>query len=136
MRPRLSFWLLPFALIIAVGACGDDEIAAPPDLVVTGEWVGNGGTGNGSFRIEATLSETGGQVTGEGRFRVNSQTVATFSVTGEHTHPNVFLTIVPDGFEEAVFTGAWSGNNRLEGELNGSGFVGTVLAMDRTGGQQ
>ena len=134
MRPRVLFRLLPF--LFFVSACGEDEVAGPVDLVVTGEWVGNGGTGNGAFRIEASLQESDGQVSGTGRFRVNSQTVATFTVTGEHTHPNVFLTIEPEGFEEAVFTGSWSGNNRIEGELNGSGFVGTVVAIDRTGGQQ
>lgn len=132
-RPKPVLPLL-FALLIA--ACGGDDAAAPKDIVVTGEWAGRAGAGNGVFDIEITMTETEGSVSGTGRFVAAGAVVAAFTLSGTHTFPEVALTIVATGFQDALFTGSFTGDNTITGQLNGSGFENEPVTVTRTTGAQ
>ena len=117
-------FLLCFVFLVSCG--GDDNPTQPSNPTLTGAWVG---TGSG-FVINATLSQTGTSVSGNGTMAASGISLAcTFS--GTNVYPNISLTISVLGFQDSNYTGTFSNDNTHSGKLNGSGFVDVNLTFVR-----
>lgn len=111
--------------LVFLAACRDQSPELP---TFTGHWAGFAETG---FNVEITASERGGEVLGGGKFSGGQQPTVAFSVTGVHLHPEVVLIIRASGFADVNFSGAFDGQDRVSGRLDGAGFENTTLTLGR-----
>ena len=121
------------ALLVALGLSSTPACSSSEGL--SGVWTGST-VSNISFTI--TLTETdAGQVTGAGRLNIpagqfGNASVFPLTTTGAHAHPALSLHIQPTGLQSMNFTGVLqAGLGRIEGVLNGSGFFGDSLKLNR-----
>lgn len=126
MRKRLLVFGL-LATFLAVPACGDNAPTGPETFDVSGEWTGQ----TGDFQFNLTLNEDeqgsitgGGSATGPGGS-------ASVNISGTHTGENVTLTMTSSGFEDLNYSATLDNRNRMSGPLNGSGFDGETLVLNR-----
>ena len=105
-------------LIILLVACGDDNPVEPSNPSLTGSWVG---TGSGLV-INATLSQSGTSVSGNGTLAAAGQSLAVI-FSGTSVHPNISLSLSVTNFQDANYTGKFTNDNTHNGKLNGSGFI-------------
>ncbi|HDY86498.1 MAG TPA: hypothetical protein ENH82_00100 [bacterium] len=112
-------YLILFIALVVLG-CSEDEnpTSTKTDPSLTGSWVG---TGSG-FVINATLSQSGTSVSGNGTMAAGGASAAV-TFTGTNVHPNISLTISSAGLQDANYTGKFTNDNTHNGKLNGSGFV-------------
>lgn len=110
--------------LASLPACRDQS---PEQPTFTGRWTGFAETG---FNVEITASESRGEVMGAGKFSGGQQPVA-FTVTGVHLHPDVVLIIRASGFADVNFSGAFDGEDRVSGRMDGAGFNNTTLTLGR-----
>lgn len=121
-------FLLPLAVVLSLGACGDDGPAAPEVPTATGRWLG---TASG-ISFDLTLSEAAnGSVSGSGSASSASGAISFTVRSGTHAHPSISLTLGGEGFEDANLQGTFSSNNVISGTLNGSGFNNFGLTLNR-----
>lgn len=111
--------------LVFLAACRDQSPELP---TFTGHWTGFAETG---FNVEITASERGGEVLGGGKFSGGQQPTVAFSVTGVHLHPDVVLIIRASGFADVNFSGAFDGQDRVSGRLDGAGFENATLTLGR-----
>jgi len=112
-------------LSVFVAACNDDQGPKIPSM--SGTWSGY----IGGITFSLTLTEDKDRrVEGSGSVSASSTAIA-FTVTGNHVHPNVTLTIKATGYYDLNFSGKYSGDNTIVGTLNGSGFVNEPLTFNR-----
>jgi hypothetical protein len=124
---RRSYVASLVALAVLIGACGSSDKSGGPSLPThDGTWSGY----NAGITLTATLDQAGSQVTGNGNF---ASTTASFAVTivGTYVHPNVALTMSSPGFEDVNFSGAFTDNDSIAGTLNGSGFNGFAITLNK-----
>ena len=107
-------------------ATGGATITVTP--VLTGQWSGS----SSGLTLSLTLTEdAGGTVSGSGT--IAATTSLTLSVQGSHTHPNVLMTMSNPCCDPVIYQGTMQGNNTINGEMNGSGFVNFTLNLTRVG---
>ena len=106
-------------------ACGEDPVS-PSNPSLTGGWIG---TGSGIV-INATLSQSGTNVSGSGTFAASGTSVAV-TFAGTSVYPNISLNISATTFQDANYTGKFTNDNTHNGKLNGSGFVDLEIIFVR-----
>lgn len=122
--------LLLLLLLVAPVACSDDS-GPPPPPSLADTWTG-ALTGDAPADITLHLiGEDGGTVQGNGTFTVGATSIVVNVVTGVYTHPNVSFTLRGQGFDDFVYTGAFQGDDLIDGVLNGSGFTDDVVVLFR-----
>lgn len=128
MRKLLSS-LVAVVLLVAVPACGgdDDGPMEPATPTLDGSWTGT----NDGATFQLTLNEAeDGSVTGGGNVSSDAES-ASLDVTGTHVHPDVTLQMTSTGFADVNFSGELATDDRMVGELSGSGFSGDAITFDR-----
>lgn len=116
--------------VLLLGACGGDDNTGPARIEVEGSWSGplhfsSGSTGN----ITMTLTETNGQVTGNGTTTGPGGAISE-TITGTFVAPNVSLALHTEGFEDTNIS-AVVGETQMSGTVTGSGFSGTAITLVR-----
>jgi hypothetical protein len=115
--------LLLIALLLAAGCRGGGT--EPEEIpTLTGRWEGS------ISGVEATLTETDGQVSGSGSVP-SLQGPVPITVTGTHTHPDVVLIIRSPEQPDGSFAGAFTGPNTVAGTLSLAGFPPLPLTLTR-----
>lgn len=129
LRPRgMIAMLLPALLSVSLMACGGDSTEPAPTPTATGTWIGSA-TG---VTLTATITESAsGSLSGSGNFNGPEGAVAV-TITGTHTHPSISFTMTSTGFTDVNYAGSFTGNNTIQGTLNGSGFVNFALTLLRS----
>jgi hypothetical protein len=119
--------LMVAALFTLLVACGSDSTG--PELTVAGAW---SGTGSG-ITLQLTLSvDADGAVSGSGNISGASLTTALAVTQGTYVDPNVSLVLHAEGYEDINLTGTLQAEgNQIVGTLNGSGFTGFVVVLNR-----
>jgi hypothetical protein len=112
---------------LAVGCGGDSNGPSTPK--VSGQWTGPINTSTGSGTLSLTLNDAGGNVTGTGTLSVPGDALA-LTVTGNYSAPNVSLQMTSPGFEPMNLSGTVD-DRKIQGTLNGSGFVSIAVTLDR-----
>jgi hypothetical protein len=123
---RHGGWYEGHVTITAGGASA--PVVVPVTLVVpalVGTWTGTSFDGVG---VTITVTEVAGQIAGAGAF-FGSGSSLPFTVSGEHKHPLVLMTLLSTGYAPASFSGQLVTEDRLTGALNGSGFVNWGLSI-------
>lgn len=122
-------WLLSGALVLA--GCGSDKMTGPPPVEVAGRYAGSvqNNDGQSIAILTLTLAETNGAVTGSGSFN-NAGVGQSILVAGTYTEPNVSLVISSPGYEDINLSGRVTVQS-ITGTLNGSGFVGSAVVLNR-----
>lgn len=96
--------------------------------VAAGSW--SGSTDRQTFNM--VLEEApNGAVTGSGTGMQNGVTTA-MTVSGSHAHPSISFTMEMQGFQDINFSGAFTTNHRIAGNINGSGFNNIRLTLNRS----
>jgi hypothetical protein len=126
----MTYRRIPALLLVCASlACGDSSGPSAPSM--TGTWSGNTSAGGVPFTFSMTVTAAGQQVSGNGQFMVQGGGSVVFTVAGNHVHPNVSLTIMATGSQDAIYTGSFTNNSSISGQLNGSGFVNVGLTLNR-----
>lgn len=115
--------------VLAVPACGGDSgPTGPAAFDVSGQWSGQ--ASSGGFTL--TLNEDAdGNITGGGSASGPGGS-ASLDVSGSHVGENVTLQMSSTGFEDLNYSATLNNENRMTGTLNGSGFSGETLVLNRT----
>ena len=113
-------------LILFVLSCSDDDKSNPvnsnnPSLA--GSWNGSGGI----LTIQMNLTQSGTSVSGSGTM----QGVLACTVSGTNNYPDVSLTFSVTGTQPTVFSGVFSHQDTVSGQLNGSGFTNYDMVFVR-----
>lgn len=113
---------------LAVPACGGDAgPTGPAAFDVSGQWSGQ--SGSGQFTL--TLNEDAdGDITGGGSVSGPGGS-ASLDVSGSHVGENVTLQMSSSGFADLNYSATLDNENRMTGTLNGSGFDGETLVLNR-----
>lgn len=114
--------------LLLLAACGGDT-TAPARIEVAGSWNGSFSSAGVTGTIAMTLQETSGAVTGNGTL-TGGGTATPLTVTGTYAPPNASLALHATGFNDINLSGTVS-DQTLTGTLNGSGFVGVSITMNR-----
>lgn len=118
------------AALLAIAGCGgsDNGGSLGPNPTLTGHWTGSGQLGQLDF--EATFLQASGVVTGNGSY---SSPIggANFTVSGSVTGAAVSLTLEAGGVGTGTFTGEFTADDRVEGELSVPGSGSTSLTLRR-----
>lgn len=126
-------WLFCLILLAACGSATD----APVPPVVDGDWAGTVTTGYGNrFEFFVSVTEDAvGVIAGTGQIQAQlgqgSVINLPLDVRGAHAHPAVSMTLTSTGYEAMVLSGDFVGDNRIRGSLDGSGFIGQAVTLDR-----
>lgn len=123
---RISALLLAI-VFVALPACGDSGPTGPASWDVSGQW---SGTIEGVSMNMSLNEDAQGNIAGNGTFS-GSQDSFAFDVSGTHVEESVSLTISATGVQDLNYSATLENENRLVGELNGSGFSGETLTMIR-----
>lgn len=117
-------------VVALVGAFGCSDSMGPPPAFA-GTWTGTTAADGTTFTVSMTTTESNGQITGSGLFTVGSTGGVAFTVTGTHSHPQVSITIVSTGVQDANYSGQFTSDRVVDGTLNGSGFVNVPLTLQK-----
>ena len=128
MIQQVARHALTVVVLIAAFGCGD-SMGPPPSF--TGTWAGTTAAGGTAFTVTMTTTESNGQISGSGVFTVGSTGGVAFTVTGTHSDPQVSITIVSTGVQDANFSGRFTSERSVDGTLNGSGFVNVPLTLQK-----
>lgn len=106
-------------------ACGD---STEPTPTATGAWTGSAS----GVTLTVTISESAsGTLSGSGNFTGPFGSAAV-NITGTHAHPSISFTMTSTGFTDVNFSGSFTGDNTIQGSLNGSGFNSFALTLLRS----
>lgn len=118
-------------MLLAVASCkgSDGGSALGPNPSLTGRWTGSAQLGTLDF--QATFVQTAGAVTGNGSY-TSPLGGANFTVTGIVVGAAVSLSLEAGGIGTGSFTGRFTANDRVTGQLTapGSGSVDLTLNRD------
>jgi len=117
-------------VLALVGALGCSDSMGPPPAF-TGTWVGTTAAGGTAFSVSMTTTESNGQISGSGLFTVGSAGGVAFTVTGTHSHPQVSITILSTGLQDANYSGRFTSDRVVASTLNGSGFANVPVTLQR-----
>ena len=129
MLTRLR-WLVT-ATLIASAACGGRDGGGSvlgPNPSLTGHWTGSAQLGTVDF--EATFAQTAGVVTGSGSYDTPIGG-ANFTVSGSVTGAQVSLALEAGGVGSGSFTGRFTADDRVAGQLTVPGSGSAALTLDR-----
>ena len=113
------------ALLLLLVACGTEPEIVP---TVSGTWHG----ASSGWTLHLTLTENGGAISGSGSITPTGGPSQPLTVgSGAHAHPDVSLTLQASGFEDMLFTGELITTERINGQLDGSGFDAFVINLDK-----
>lgn len=119
------------ATLLTIAACNGNDGgggALGPNPSLTGRWTGSGQFGTIDF--QATFAQTGGVVTGDGSYNTPIGG-ANFTVTGSVAGQVVSLALEAGGVGSGSFTGRFTADDRVEGQLSVPGSGSTNLTLDR-----
>ena len=119
------------AALLATAACGGNDGGGGslgPNPSLTGHWTGSAQLGTVDF--EATFAQTAGVVTGYGSYNTPIGG-ANFTVGGSVTGAAVSLTLEAGGVGSGTFTGRFTADDRVVGQLSVPGSGSTDLTLDR-----
>ena len=125
MRFRKPLITLGLSLMLTAMTCFQDDEDETPAF--SGDWEGD--VADMVLSIDVDEDEDGdfegtGQLSGPGG-------TLDVDIEGEHDHPDVTFTMSAEGFDPAEFEGEFDGDDTVEGELNGSGFFGEEITLER-----
>ncbi len=117
-------------LVVSLAGCGGDGGTDPDTSDVAGSWSGtlegdDGSTGT----LTLTLSETGGNVTGNGTLTAGSESLP-LTVSGSYSAPDLTLTLNSPCCDPATLAATIEGGV-MTGQLNGSGFSNLEITLTR-----
>lgn len=127
MRKLVSCVAVALLLIVVPACGGDDDPMEPTTPTLDGSWTGS----TDGITFDLTLNEAeDGSVTGGGNISSDTES-ASLDVTGTHVNPDVTLQMTSTGFEDVNFSGELATDDRMVGELSGSGFSDDAITFDR-----
>jgi len=116
-------------LALALTGCGDDGGNEPEHSEAEGAWAGTITGDAQEGRLEWTLQDTDGNISGNGTLSTATASVA-LTIEGTFSPPNLTLVVSPQGVEDFSFFGT-VGEESMKGRLNGAGFVNRTVTLDR-----
>jgi hypothetical protein len=124
-------FLCLIVLLCLVSSCNDGP-TGPRTPSATGTWVGTRPATGFTLVVTFMLSEgEAGAITGTG-LATGPRTSNLTILGGDHTHPTIVFTFdFGPGFDPATFTGTFTDDDTIAGELDGSGFVDFALTLMR-----
>jgi hypothetical protein len=119
---------LAVAVCLVLSACGGDS-NGPSDIDAEGTWAGTFAISGGNVALNMVLTEGSGSVSGNGNLAAPGLAIAE-TITGTYSAPTLSVTMHADGYEDINLT-ATVGETSMTGTLNGSGFVGQAVTLNR-----
>ena len=106
---------LALLVILAVTTACDKDATAPPSPSIAGRWAGTAGLG--AVQFEATFTQSGETVGGNGQFS-SPLGSGPFAVAGTVRGQNVQLTLTSTEFGITTYAGRFTGANTITGRLS------------------
>ncbi len=127
--------LVRASLLMAASAAtllwmGCKDKSTEPVHTLNGHWVAVFSATSGTVTLDLTLTQTNTSVTGAGTI-ANATVTTPVTITGSHVHPSVTLTVAIQGYNPATVTGTCASTTSVSGSINGSGFTGQALTLNK-----
>jgi hypothetical protein len=125
---RLGSAALVLLASIGVACGGDSSGPSHPGHSVNGVWSGS----NSGITITDTLSQNSGRhITGHGSIASINGALA-LTVSGDYVSDStISLTMSSAGYQDLNFSGKFIDLDSVSGQLNGSGFNGFLLTLNK-----
>jgi len=128
MKPRNLLRHISFVAVVglALTACGGGDSNGPSRPNLDGGWSGS----NAGITLTMALNENRSSVTGDGNITSINGSFA-LTISGTFADPSVALTMSATGFQDLSFTGSLTSGTSMTGTLNGSGFNGFSITLNK-----